>query len=62
MQLGVPPAELHGVVHEPQWSVVVMSVSQPSLGSPLQSPHPVLHVPMAQVPATQVAAAFAKLH
>jgi hypothetical protein len=33
----------HAVVHEPQWSAVSRAVSQPSVGSPLQSPHPEAH-------------------
>jgi hypothetical protein len=31
------------VLHAPQWSAVSSAVSQPSLGSPLQSPHPTAH-------------------
>jgi hypothetical protein len=34
---------VHDVVQLPQWSAVSSAVSQPSLGSPLQSPHPAAH-------------------
>jgi hypothetical protein len=41
LQTGFPP--LHVAVQLPQWVAVVTSVSQPSLGSPLQSAQPATH-------------------
>jgi hypothetical protein len=45
----------------PQLAAVVRSVSQPSEGSPLQSPNPVLHWPIAHACPLQVAVAFGVL-
>lgn len=37
-------------VHVPQWVVVLRAVSQPLAALPSQSPQPVSHAPMPQVP------------
>jgi hypothetical protein len=52
----MPSTPEHACPHDPQWSAVSSAVSQPSLGSPLQSPKPVAqeleestHAPALQV-------------
>jgi hypothetical protein len=52
-QESVACARLQVAPHAPQLVSVVSAVSQPSLGSPLQSPKPLLHEETPQVPATQ---------
>lgn len=53
-QVGVAPPQL--VVHAPQWLAVLSAVSHPA--APVQSPNPLLHDAIAQVPLAQVAVAL----
>jgi len=57
-QVGVAPLQL--VVHAPQWAAVLSAVSQPA--ALVQSPKPLLHPAIAQVPVAQVAVAFGCEH
>ena len=63
VQVGVPPAVEHLVVHALQLLTSVFRLtSQPLLARPSQSAKPALQAPIAQVPLLQVAAAFANVH
>lgn len=53
----------HPRPHAPQWNALVfVSVSQPLLITPSQSPNPALHGPTLQTPALQRGMAFGELH
>jgi hypothetical protein len=68
LKLQTPPAQLgdalsgsgHTVVQLPHaLMLLLVGVSHPSAGLLLQSPHPLVHVPIWHAPATQVPGAFA---
>jgi hypothetical protein len=66
-QVAAQPPGVHTEAHftpqAPQFFPSVRSVSQPSAGSPLQSPYPGSQAPRAQRPwPSQVPAAWAKVH
>lgn len=61
-QSPMPNAGLQVLPHAPQWVSVFSGVSQPSAGSPLQSPKPASHTATSQVPVEQSPVAFAGSH
>jgi hypothetical protein len=62
VQLPVPFAGLQAIPQPPQFAGVLVGVSQPSARSPLQFAKPGLHVTSSQVPLSQLAVPFGKLH